>query len=936
MTTISPPKASTTHKYPVYAVSDLLDVYTSLVRNNLITIDQEAAKCNSARADTLQVPPIVEFLVSNTEQSELDVQNHGSPTNQTSLNTSQTPDTTNATINSATTQQQQQQQTQQQQDLISPELTSWYYTDLSNNIQGPFSSATMQNWFLQGHLNSDLQVRREIDISTVTIANLYKKCKSLSNFSPEAAPFNQPLPQSLALPSLSAFNSTSSIFGATNNSQFFNEQSESRANSSYLQSLNMLDTNLGISSLPVNSDIPSYSNMMNMGMGMGMGMNLGFNSNMNMGFNMGMNTNMNLNMPNINMMNNQNYNYGANNNMLDPYMQLNNMNSLNSMSSSINSLAPLVNNLSLDDNLLNIDSTTTSANGLGTPLMDTFDAHILSQTHNTQTRSENTNIEQKEAVNEIPTQQGLHSVTQPELESKPAEIISATQQLSTPVSSHADSKPSKLESTGPTPASEEPAKLPLSDSIVTKKTNETPLSSSNEETVTKHNEKLEKSNANLKTLSKSQKPCNTFITPASTIPSVDLTQHIKELEMEKKQKIKEEQKQRELSRQKQLMEEKLAEAAKVRLEQIKLKEQSKNVKQSSLSPTPAPWATVKKPIKSFDEVQREEKEKLAKLASSKPSTPSISRALADTANDIAPWASATPKQATKSFDEIQREEKEKRQRELEERRKIEESDRILASKLALEDLPTVTIKGKKKIIPLSAITSSKPESNALPSSSAWGSVSSTSSNSFKNIIEEQANALAEIKQRASSNKPTSVSEDTSSWTIVSKEKPKTNNTPPVVQPVRNPAIVPSTVKSAVQPQPVYTPPAPKPASLMFPPQAIELLTWARSQLKGLYPGVNKEDMLGMWLSFPINEGQEIIADTIYSNSATMDGRRFANEFIKRRERVESLIHRRHWDFDWFDAIIGTAGLNNTNDVTANGDNDEWEGAFTVVKNKRRK
>lgn len=931
---------SKTQSYPIYAISELLDVYTSLANNNAITIDQEAAIRNSARADTLQVPPIVEFLASKYQEKQIDsgvqnvqnvqniqnVQNvqNQQPQQAVNLDNSHTPDTTNATINSATT--------QQQQDYISPELTSWYYTDLSNNIQGPFSSVTMQNWYLQGHLNSDLQVRRDIDVTTVTIANLYKKCKSLSSFSPNIAPFNQPLPQSLTLPSLSAFNSTSSIFGTNNNSQFFNEQPESRANSSYLHTLNMLDSNLSMPGLPVNSNISSYSNMMNMGMGMGSGLNM--NMNIGMNTNLGMDMNMpNINMPNMNLINNQNYSYGVNNNinsnMLDSYMQLNNINNMNSMSSSINSLAPLVNTLSLDENLMNLDSTTTSANGLGTPLLDTFDNHILPQTHQN-------HFSQKETqqVNHITSSMGTE-VSSPE----PKQI--------------SDNEKEKEQQFNIKPVVSHDVPISVSTPVSAPESTHTIPSTESDDKETKQKEKSKKlksaSQTAAKTPAKVSAP-SAESNVATTIPSVDLTQHIKELEMEKKQKLKEEHKQRELLRQQQLMEERLAEQEKARVEQLKLKEQAKLVKKttspSSSSPAPAPWASVKKPITSFDEVQREEKEKSVKLAkmnslTSSPAT-SAARVLADSTSDIAPWASATPKQPTKSIDEIQREEKERRQRELEERRKIEEADRLLASKLALEDLPTISIKGKKKVIPLSAITSSKPEAVALPSGTTWATVSQGASTSLKDIIAEQANALAEIKQKTVSQPSTSESssnkQNESSWTVVSKEKPKTNSNPPPAQPVRNPAIVPSTVKSAVEPQSTYTPPAPKPVSLSYPPQAVELLTWARSQLKGLYPGVNKEDMLGMWLSFPVNEGQEIIADTIYSNSATMDGRRFASEFIKRRERVENLIRKRNWAFDWFDTIIGTANMKGTSGtaVSGSGDDDDWEGAFTVVKNKRRK
>jgi PERQ amino acid-rich with GYF domain-containing protein len=47
-----------------------------------------------------------------------------------------------------------------------------------------------------------------------------------------------------------------------------------------------------------------------------------------------------------------------------------------------------------------------------------------------------------------------------------------------------------------------------------------------------------------------------------------------------------------------------------------------------------------------------------------------------------------------------------------------------------------------------------------------------------------------------------------------------------------------------------------------------------------------EEIMSMLLSFPIDADAsttEIISDLIYSNSTTLDGRRFASEFITRRK-----------------------------------------------------
>lgn len=65
----------------------------------------------------------------------------------------------------------------------------------------------------------------------------------------------------------------------------------------------------------------------------------------------------------------------------------------------------------------------------------------------------------------------------------------------------------------------------------------------------------------------------------------------------------------------------------------------------------------------------------------------------------------------------------------------------------------------------------------------------------------------------------------------------------------------------------------------------DFLKWLSDTLKGLNSSVNLEDMTQMLLSFPLDPDpstSEIISDLIYANSTTLDGRRFAAEFVKRR------------------------------------------------------
>jgi len=66
----------------------------------------------------------------------------------------------------------------------------------------------------------------------------------------------------------------------------------------------------------------------------------------------------------------------------------------------------------------------------------------------------------------------------------------------------------------------------------------------------------------------------------------------------------------------------------------------------------------------------------------------------------------------------------------------------------------------------------------------------------------------------------------------------------------------------------------------------EFLKWLSESLKGLNSSVNVEEIISMLLSFPLDADQltlEIISETIYANSTTLDGRRFASEFVAKRK-----------------------------------------------------
>ncbi|CED85002.1 GYF domain containing proteins [Phaffia rhodozyma] len=76
-----------------------------------------------------------------------------------------------------------------------------------------------------------------------------------------------------------------------------------------------------------------------------------------------------------------------------------------------------------------------------------------------------------------------------------------------------------------------------------------------------------------------------------------------------------------------------------------------------------------------------------------------------------------------------------------------------------------------------------------------------------------------------------------------------------------------------------------PASLEDIAPSTEFLTWAKTALKSV-TGVNIDEFLQMLLAFPLNPDSavlEIISDSVYAHSSTLDGRRFATEFVNKRK-----------------------------------------------------
>ncbi|KAH9850659.1 hypothetical protein C2E23DRAFT_929799 [Lenzites betulinus] len=110
---------------------------------------------------------------------------------------------------------------------------------------------------------------------------------------------------------------------------------------------------------------------------------------------------------------------------------------------------------------------------------------------------------------------------------------------------------------------------------------------------------------------------------------------------------------------------------------------------------------------------------------------------------------------------------------------------------------------------------------------------------------------------------------------------------PNVAAVATPAAAPRPAAAAApRPAAVVLKAAPVKEDVVAPGPSLDFLKWMSDSLKGLNSSINLEDLTSMLLSFPLDPDQstvEIISDLIYASSTTLDGRRFAADFVSRRK-----------------------------------------------------
>lgn len=305
-------------------------------------------------------------------------------------------------------------------------------------------------------------------------------------------------------------------------------------------------------------------------------------------------------------------------------------------------------------------------------------------------------------------------------------------------------------------------------------------------------------------------------------------------------------------------------------------------------------------------------------------------------NELTGWKkNSEPTSTAFTLMDIQKKQaEEKKRREVEREKKEREAALLLQQALLMEE--------EKKSNPISSVANWISNSGTSQSPSVK-TVEQARQEALeaKKLIEEQKrilenikkNNIAQSKPASSSNAPTA----TVGWTTVSKKKvvPETtksiNQGNSILSPDRLHAISSgsNSRKKVTQGSTISIPTLKKPNQSSVPAGYTgnestsarkQFLSWCRSQMK-LSPGVKVDFVLEMLLSLPPTmESKEIIADTIYANSAVMEGRSFAAEFIKKRIECEKILND---PLSWSEALSMPLG-----------NEDDWE--FQVVSKKKGK
>ncbi|KAJ8090529.1 kinesin-like protein [Marasmius tenuissimus] len=347
----------------------------------------------------------------------------------------------------------------------------------------------------------------------------------------------------------------------------------------------------------------------------------------------------------------------------------------------------------------------------------------------------------------------------------------------------------------------------------------------------------------------------------------------------------------------------------------------------SIEPTPAPAA----PRSKVKQTPTQQQQRPSVEPASQPQTPATQQVLSSPSQPApptpkAPWAkddeAKRPPTAT-SLRQIQESEAKKAEARKAAEREKEKATRANAAS-GNEDVQSFTTSwglptsqaGKNTSSVVALPAKEVPTSVSAPAPAVWtGAAKATSAKkTMKEIQEEEerrkkasapaattakdvsAGAAAVTGARRgyaeSTNKPTPPISQGNAWTTVGPSGKAAIPSRPTATPSASSTSVPRTngVASAVPraaPPPTTPAKAPGPKVEEFPlPPSNDFMRWLGDNMKALNSSVNVEEIMHMLLSFPLDPDPsttEIISDLIYANSTTLDGRRFAADFVSKRK-----------------------------------------------------
>lgn len=289
---------------------------------------------------------------------------------------------------------------------------------------------------------------------------------------------------------------------------------------------------------------------------------------------------------------------------------------------------------------------------------------------------------------------------------------------------------------------------------------------------------------------------------------------------------------------------------------------------------------------------------------------------------IAPWAikneeRAAPSPSLRDIQEAEAKRAEARRVALAEARAATASPVLVSA--SSEDLPTSMSWGLPSQTGKGIVRSHSPAapSTSGPAVAAWGGAGEAPKKTLKQIQEEEEKRKARAAQAARvaqgqaagvgasavstvgstrrgyadlAAAPVKREEAPPGWTTVGAggRAASSSGVPRAATPVTVKPTPAPVVKPAAIPVPVRKATGPSASIVDDGAPSVEFIRWTKQALTGFKGDV--DDFISVLLSFPIDppaasraDQMEIISDSVYANSSTLDGRRFAQEFMAKRK-----------------------------------------------------